>query len=632
MGWMLCATGCPNTLAPPQEKQAEASPPDASSPESTAVEEQVSPEPEARPEEPTIQEASPEPLAEPLPEPQPEPSPEPQPEPEKVNTPPTIADPGPQKIAEEQDWKLQLQIQDDDGDPLWIYILASPPGGRWDANTKTFSFRPDFIQGGKTYTLEVLADDGRAQTTRKIDIIVEDTIKPPAPTIKTRTTRSDHERLVVEQKTDSYLDSPGYAGRTIQANITIPNAVSGKTFPVKLQLHGFGGNTYAGGDGSEFFIVPHDPMNTYWWGYAESLPVKPPTSGAKIPPYTQRRVLHLLSWVLKTYPHADPERVYITGGSMGGAGAKTIGLMHGRHFCYVEATIGQAIPRNHRPSRIKQLSTLWGKPDDQTLDAFGALLWDEMDLTRVLRDIPEAMNQFVFTKHSKDDPTIHFGAVMHASPLTSLSLYQAFQSLHIGHYTVWDEGGHGSADPVLGDFWSDWGWHRVKDATTYLRRDLAFPAFSASSADEDAGTGKGNGKQTWDPEKGYAGQVSVPQDTGWDGQVAGTHNRHLRWDSTKIVDTFDRFSMPLMLLKGQGNPPPRTGYPTQGNRYDGPLPVLVDVTPRRLQHFRIAPNETISYTYGTLTGTEKADAKGDVTFKRLPITDQWTTLTLTRSR
>jgi S-formylglutathione hydrolase FrmB len=64
--------------------------------------------------------------------------------------------------------------------------------------------------------------------------------------------------------------------------------------------------------------------------------------------------------VKATYPAADPERTYLDGVSMGGAGAMTLGLLHARHFCHVRASFGQAIPRNHRPARLAQLAGLWG--------------------------------------------------------------------------------------------------------------------------------------------------------------------------------------------------------------------------------------------------------------------------------
>jgi hypothetical protein len=253
-----------------------------------------------------------------------------------------------------------------------------------------------------------------------------------------------------------------------------------------------------------------------------------------------------------------------------------------------------------------------------------------MDLTRALRDDPEARDQFLTIKHGKDDPTIHFGAVTMASPVTGLSFYGALQGLHVGHHAIWDEGGHFELDPVLGNEWWTAGWDPVFDATSSLARGRAFPAFSAASIDRDPGTGAGNGRQPFNTDSGYAGSVPVIGDTGWDGDVAGGLNRFLRWDATQIVDTVDRLEMPLRVIDGPGGAPPRAGYPTTGDKLDGALPVVVDVTPRRVQAFRCRPGEQIRWQIGAQQGVATADATGAITVPRVSLDTAWATLVLTR--
>ena len=124
-----------------------------------------------------------------------------------------------------------------------------------------------------------------------------------------------------------------------------------------------------------------------------------------------------LAWLLDRYPGADPERVYVTGSSMGGAGAALMGLLWARHFALAEASLAQTVARNHRPSRVAQLSTLWGSPQDNLRDELGLPVWDRLDLVRALADSPEARDQFIFTRHAKDDPIINFGAAVRPSPL-----------------------------------------------------------------------------------------------------------------------------------------------------------------------------------------------------------------------
>lgn len=511
-----------------------------------------------------------------------------------------------------------------------VFVEGLPPGARWLEAERRLYFVPDFTQGGQRWTVVFHAGD------HQLGLVVDvtDTIAPPAPEIVETHDQGDHLRLLVRQRTDAFLDSPGHAGRTFEARVVVPKAANvANRLPVQIGLHGFFGSPAEGGDGEHFRIYPHDPSNTYWWGYASSLPEGAPAQS--VPPYTQRRVLHLMDWLLERYSGADPSAVYLTGGSMGGAGAKTLGLLHARHFAYVRAGIGQAIPRGHRPSRLEQLSGLWGAPEDALPASEGAddgapSVWDHMDLTRVLSEHPEARDQFLYLKHGKDDGIIHFGAVVGPSPLTRLSFYQALQSQGVGHYAIWDEGGHGSPDPILGGAWADSGWNRITDPETFLRRDLPFAAFSKSSADQDPGTLAGNGRAEWDPESGFAASVEVPGDTGWDGDLAGALNRFLRWRTTTIVDSHDRFEIDLKVLDAAGEAAPAAGYPSRGDLFDRALPVRVDVTPRRVQRFQCLPNEPIRWRFAGLEGTVMADDFGALRVPGLPLETRWQRLILTR--
>jgi len=546
------------------------------------------------------------------------------------NHPPSVTSPGDLDVDEDQLLSVAVHATDPDGDPLRLFLTGLPPGARWDEAAGQLTFTPDFIQGGHAWTVTATADDGKDRVQATFTITAHDTIHPPDPTVVKSEPLAGFTRLTLAQATDTYLDSPGYAGRSFQAIVIVPDAAPEK-HPVRVVFHGFDGVPWTDGWSGEFRINAHDPMDTYWWGYADSLPGSPPGPGSKVPDYTMRRVLHLLGWVLDNHPDADAERVYADGASMGGAGAAMFGLMHARHVSWANTSIFQAIPRNHRPSRLAQLTGLWGSPAQNLDSGHGMGVWDWLDLTRVLADSPEARDQAIFLKHGKDDATIHFGAVVLPSPLTQKTFYQALAAARPGYEAVWDEGGHGPPDPVLGDGWWQLGWNPVFDATALTRRNLGFPAFSASSVDGDPGTGKGNGKQPWNAESGYAGQLAVPGDTGWDGDVAGALNRSLRWDATKLVDTLDAFSVPITVLDGQGGAPPKPGYPTTGDKLDGTPPVQVDVTARRAQAFRCKPGETVAWAFGGASGKVKAGPGGDVTVPGLAVTTAWTTLSLTRS-
>ncbi len=547
------------------------------------------------------------------------------------NAAPRIVAPAEVSVAEDEALAVPIDVADfDDPHAVRVHALGLPPGATWDEPARTLRFVPDFTQGGDRWTVTILADDGAARVEAQLDVVALDTIQPPWPAVVATEPASGHVRYTLSQTTDDYLDSPGFAGRSFAAVVTVPTDIPRGGAPVRVGLHGFGTPAPSTvGSSKEIRIAPHDPDDTYWWGYARSLPDDPPQADGDVPDYTARRVLHLLEWVVRHHD-ADPDRAYVAGSSMGGAGAMTLGLLHARHFAYVDARLGQAIPRNHRPSRVAQLSDWWGAPDDGLVWG-DQPAWDFMDLTRALLDAADARDQFLFTRHAKDDPTIHFGAAVLPSPLTDASLYDAIAEQRVGHFSVWDEGGHGEPDPVLGSGWWSSTWSPISgDDGAQLRLGHAFPAFTRSTLDDDPGDGSGNGKQDWNNNSGYAGSIPVPGDTGWTGALAGARGRFLRWDTATVIDTIDRFQVAVRLLDGDGGAPPKPGYPTTGDRLPDDVTALVDVTPRRLRAFRCLPGERLVWQFGALRGEVVADDDGSITLPELPLTTAWKTLTVRR--
>lgn len=540
--------------------------------------------------------------------------------------PPSITEPAPQTIDEEVESTLVIASSG------YRAFAAEnlPPGALFDPRTGAIRYRPDFTESGDyDVTVTAFAGGPPATTTSTVHVrfTVRDSIAPPPPVVVQTTPLGAFKRLVVRQTTDTFLDSPGHAGRTIEAVLGVPSsATTSKRAAVVLSLHGFSGTTMTTvGNGTTFELAPHDPDNTYWWGYADSLPGAPPSGAAHFQPYTMRRVLHLVDWVIRTYPEADPDRVFSTGGSMGGAGALNTGLLHARHFAGVEAIVAPTVARNHRPSRVKQLTSLWGSPELNLDQA-----WDTIDVPRMFRDSAEAKNQFVFTRHAKDDSTVHFGAAVFASPITKTSFFASLEQERVGHLTIWDEGSHTTADPKLGGGWWDNDWSRVTDPQSFLNRRLPFPAFTRSSANDDAGDEKGNGKVTFDPESGFAANALASGDTGWGGAIAGAQNRFLRWDASKIIDTRDRLVLPLRVVVSSGKASPGAGFPTKGDLFVGPLPITADVTPRRAQRFLPTPGESVRWRFGEAGGTVPTGADGSVTIRALPLGESFTELVLER--
>ncbi len=535
-------------------------------------------------------------------------------------SPPRFAPLALQVVDEEQ--RLEIEVSPIEGEPgRHSRVLAEqlPPGALWDERTRRLLFEPDLIQGGQTYRARFRAVDGVVSATVSVDVEVVDTIRLPEPRVVMVTHRPGWTRVVLNQHTDARTSGGKWAGKSYEARICVPLAASRDTrMPVRIFLHGAEAEMPDGCVDDEIRIYPADPDTTYWWGYGTTN-------------YTQRRILQLLEWVLDTFPGADPTRAYLVGTSMGGAGVLNLGLMYARHFATAEADWPQSVPRRQRPGRMRSLHDLWGKPPP--LDEDGVRtdnVWDLQDVTRVLVEERAARDQYLYVRHGKDDPVIHFGAAVMPSPLTGLSLYGALELARVGHYVVWDEAGHGTPDPVMGKRWWDAGWRRLEDPITFLRTDLAFPAFTGSSANEDPGDGPRTPGAPLDPTKGYSGRVGTPGDTGWNGALAGMFNRWLRWDARRIVDELDRLEMPLFLHTGTGSPPPRPGYPSVGDLRLSEESIRASVTPRRVQRFRCLPGERVVWTFGDRSGEVVADADGTVTVPDLAITSAPEVLVLER--
>lgn len=529
---------------------------------------------------------------------------------------PALIDPVPIELEEERAAELELAVRwcDDAVAERRVWVTDLPPGARWDEPTRQLHFRPDFTQGGERFDLRVTLDDGLSRVETGVSLDILDTVTPPEPEIVGEYMRDGYRRIVVRQVTDEFLDAPGYAGRTFDAILAVPHGEPpAEGWPVRVALHGFSApSPNLLGWSREIRLAPHDPDNTYWWGYGDSLPEAAPGPDDEVPDYTARRVLHLVDWVNENVDGADPDRVYLTGSSMGGAGALTMGILHARHFAWIRSELGQTVPRLHRAPRIAQLSGWWGEAGVQAA-------WERMDLTRRIAE-GDADDALVFTRHGKDDRTIEFSALVGESPATGRSFIDALQTRHIGHHVVWDEGGHGSSDPVLGREWWDDAGNLVHDDEVAVSRTTPFVAFGRSSLDDNPGEGLDGGP----------GNDDLPGDSGWDGDMAGVINRHLRWRGHDAVDRIDEFAIWVRAYDGHGYGPPRSGYPTRGDRIGGELPVVVDVTPRRVQHFRCRPGERVRWRYGTQSGIALADERGAVTIEDLQVGIDWNRLVLTR--
>jgi hypothetical protein len=74
----------------------------------------------------------------------------------------------------------------------------------------------------------IVADDGQRRSTRSFEIDVVDTIEPPEPVVEQVSVQAGYTRIKLSQITDDYLDSPGHAGRSFEAYVTVPDGASAR--------------------------------------------------------------------------------------------------------------------------------------------------------------------------------------------------------------------------------------------------------------------------------------------------------------------------------------------------------------------------------------------------------------------
>ena len=525
-----------------------------------------------------------------------------------------LSNPGPHSFDEEQDYTIDIIARPS----ARIFVSGMPPGMHWDEVARRFDFRPDFIQGGKSWQVTMEAVDGAESETQIFIVTVNNTIQPPWPTFVSSEDLYGVTKLKMKQVTDDFLDSPGYAGREFTANLAIPTRASATNLlPVRIGLHGFGGSPGTVGRENYFGIAPHDANNTWWTGYNEWLPDGDRTNGSN-PNYTQRRVMHLLSYLLENCPGlpaevgacpgADPDRVVVSGQSMGGTGSLFLAINYGRHFTEILPRIGGTTPHFLSPGQQAGLSSYWGSKEvGLPGNDKGTNIWDLYDASRAALNNKDFRNLHFSTISGKNDPVISFDAMVRESPVTGISFLSALQQEGVGHLSAWDQRAHtGQDSPLSADWWNE----LALDATSFLRRDLAFPAFSNGSADDDAGKPNGAG--------------------GYTGTLRGTINRYLRWDSPNIIDTRDQLSIPVKVDIDTTGTPPDPGYPPKGNYYYGQLPITADVTVRRIQQFQMLPGEAINWRYNGKAGTVSANDDGSVTVRNLEMTTSFTPLVFTR--
>lgn len=313
-------------------------------------------------------------------------------------------------------------------------------------------------------------------------------------------------------------------------------------------------------------------IHSFWYGYNSSIREPEKMPQGTVINYTERRLLWILDWVQRTY-QTDRNRVYAFGSSMGGCGSISFCLRHPEIFAGIRAHVPiVAYDRGSGGDSEHRIVAETGGLDMATAE--GVTVRQRLDGTRFVKNTPGDLPYLVIT-NGRQDASIPWWK--------NPDFYRAMRDGHHGILAAWDNGTHSDcAANMPSDVKA---WNNLNSFHALIALNKSYPAFSNCSRDNNPG----NGDKT-------------------DGDIVGFLNRGLTWEEP--ADTPERYEVVVKwALEAES------------------LPVTVDVTPRRLQAFKIEPGQQVkAVNLDRASGqqvqqrTLTADAQGLVTFPGLQIT------------
>jgi len=302
-------------------------------------------------------------------------------------------------------------------------------------------------------------------------------------------------------------------------------------------------------------------INTWWYGCNDHIYDAAAVSNGLVVNYTEAYLLYLVRWAQQHFG-TDPQKTYLVGTSMGGSGAISVGFHHPDVFATIYSQV-PVVAYTRRASadgrsNLVRLDGLSGRVCDETvMSDEGISVMERMNSERIVRDYAGEL-PFLVLCHGRTDKSIPW--------VNNPSFYRALNEAKRGFAAYWDNGAHDMWKYVPADVTEFY-------STQALTFSDSYPAFSNFSDNRNAGDGERD-----------------------DGDLIGWMNRGISW--TDVVETVNSWSLTLH-AKGDFLPDS----------------VTVDVTPRKLSKFQIAPHETL-----LVNGTPiQADAKGRLTLAHVQI-------------
>jgi pimeloyl-ACP methyl ester carboxylesterase len=295
------------------------------------------------------------------------------------------------------------------------------------------------------------------------------------------------------------------------------------------------------------------PNVTYWYGLNPLFPDYTQYPNSVNQDYTVRRVMFELDFAQAAYP-CDLARTYLVGVSMGAVGAASLACKHPDRFAAAQLVLSKFDMGCQVGGCWFEFGAgwkLWGLPDQNVTCSEGGLTYDRLDLAQVVAAQPDEDLPLVLSLDGRQDE--YFGWPDKPPMLAAL------QSTRQPSVFFWDNGTHLGSTATAGGIWAPVWWERFDEMFRY-RLDQALPAFTQASLDSTEGNG--------DP---------------LDGDLVGTRNGYIGWDTSTIVDEIDQHALTVFLRGGGG---PDAAPDAAGT---------VDWRPRRLQNFLRKPGEHLRF-------------------------------------
>ncbi len=311
-------------------------------------------------------------------------------------------------------------------------------------------------------------------------------------------------------------------------------------------------------------------VGTWWYGYNSNIN-DPEKMAEGIPTnFTERQLLFIVDWVKRTYG-TDPMRTYVYGSSMGGGGGMSFALRHPEIFAGIRCNVPIVAYIDGEEGKAEyRFEALFGGMDQDCSE--GIPCRERLDARVFVRETDADLPMVVMTA-GRIDPT---------SPWwVNPELFRATQERRQALLAAWNNESHSGVDPNSPE---DVRAYNALTPFHNLALDKSYVVFTNASHNSDPGSGSKD-----------------------DGDVIGHINRGLSFgeprDETAIYEVAITADPEI-----------------------APLPITVDLTPRRRQAFRPAPGTQVIATNTDTDGHELqrqtliVEAGGLLTFERFEIT------------